>query len=132
MTYRDPANGQEKQDKLTASTVTGLTHAFSYMPATTSLLPLVLDEADQGRYGPLMSLAKVQWTDRCPARWTRRHAAVLIYAEDADRYRPDPADADTVMGDDLARLFFSPCAVWPKGERPAGFNQPLVSKVPAL
>lgn len=131
VTYRDPANGQEKQDKLTASTVTGLTHAFSYMPATTSLLPLVLDEADQGRYGPLMSLAKFM-DGQVSGQMARGMQLSVICAEDADRYKPDPADAGTVMGDDLARLFFSPCAVWPKGGRPAGFNQPLVSKVPAL
>lgn len=131
VTYRDPSSGEEKRDKLSASTVTGLTHAFSYMPATTSLLPLVLDEADQGRYGPLMSLAKFM-DGQVSGQMARGMQLSVICAEDADRYRPDPADADTVMGDDLARLFFSPCAVWPKGERPAGFNQPLVSKVPAL
>ncbi len=78
-----------------------------------------------------MSLAKFM-DGQVSGQMARGMQLSVICAEDADRYRPDPADADTVMGDDLARLFFSPCAVWPKGERPAGFNQPLVSKVPAL
>lgn len=131
VTYRDPATGVEKHEQLTAATVTGLTHAFSYMPATMSLLPLVMDEADQGRYGPLMSLAQFM-NGQVAGQMARGMQLSVICAEDADRYRKDPADAGTVMGDDMARLFFSPCAAWPKGDRPATFNAPLVSPVPAL
>lgn len=129
--YRDPATGEQKRDALTASTVTGLTHAFSYMPATMSLLPLVIDEADQGRYGPLMSLAKFMEA-QVSGQMARGMQLSVICAEDADRYQPDGNDASTVMGTDLARLFFSPCAAWPKGARPATFNAPLKSDVPAL
>ncbi len=131
VTYRDPATGEEKQRRLTGATVTSLTHAFSYMPATMSLLPLVIDEADQGRYAPLMSLA--QFMDgQVSGQMSRGMQMSVICAEDADRYRADPADAGTVMGDDLARMFFTPCGAWPKGARPANFTAPLVSKVPAL
>lgn len=129
--YRDPATGEEKQEKLTSGTVTSLTHAFSYMPATMSLLPLVLDEADRGRYGPLMSLARFM-DGQVSGQMARGMQASVICAEDADRYQAGAGDADTVMGDDLVRLFFTPCKVWPKGARPAAFTQPLVSSVPAL
>ena len=39
--YRDPASNQLKRDTLTADTVVGLTHLFSYMPQMASLLPVV-------------------------------------------------------------------------------------------
>lgn len=129
--YRDPSTGEQKHGTLTGSTVTGLSHAFSYMPATMSLLPLVIDEADQGRYGPLMSLAQFM-EGQVSGQMARGMQLSVVCAEDADRYQPDPADANTVMGADLARLFFSPCSAWPKGARPANFNAPLKSPVPAL
>ena len=98
--------------------MTSLTHAFSYMPATMSLLPLVLDEADRGRYGPLMSLARFM-DGQVSGQMARGMQASVICAEDADRYQAGAGDADTVMGDDLVRLFFTPCKVWPKSERRA-------------
>lgn len=129
--YRDPATGEEKREQLNSGAVTSLSHAFSYMPATMALLPLVLDEADQGRYGPLMSLAKFM-DGQVSGQMARGMQASVICAEDADRYQADAGDAGTVMGDDLVRMFFTPCKAWPKGARPAGFTRPLVSSVPAL
>lgn len=130
--YRDPSTGEQKRDTLTAQSVTGLSHAFSYMPATMALLPLVIDEADHGRYAPLMSLAKFM-EGQISGQMARGMQLSVVCAEDADRYQADPADADTVMGQSMARLFFSPCAAgWPKGARPASFTTPLKSNVPAL
>ncbi|MCM2335627.1 MAG: alpha/beta hydrolase, partial [Pseudomonas sp.] len=57
--YRDPSTGAPRRDTLTADTVAGLTRMFAYAPQAASLLPLVLNEADQGRYAPLMSLAQM-------------------------------------------------------------------------
>ncbi len=48
--YRDPSTGGRRRDTLTADTVVGVTHLFSYMPQMMSLLPVVIDEADRGDY----------------------------------------------------------------------------------
>ncbi|MFC0676386.1 alpha/beta hydrolase [Lysobacter korlensis] len=129
--YRDPGTGELEQGTLTADTLTGLSHAFSYMPQLASLLPVVLDEAAQGRYAPLMSLSKLT-EQMMGGQMSRGMQLSVVCAEDADRYRADPADAGTVLGPDLATMFFSACEAWPKGRRPADFNQPLASPVPAL
>lgn len=129
--YRDPASAEVKRDMLTADTVVGLTHLFSYMPQMASLLPVVIDEADRGRYAPLMALAQMM-TREVGGQMTRGMQWSVICAEDADRYRPDPADADTVLGADMAQAFFAACPAWPHGTRPDGFNAPLRSNVPAL
>ncbi len=129
--YRDPATSELKRDTLTADTVVGLTHQFSYMPQMASLLPVVIDEADQGRYSQLMALSQMM-SRQVGGQMSRPMQWSVICAEDADRYQPNPADADTVLGADVATAFFAACRTWPRGARPADFNQPLKSQVPAL
>ena len=129
--YRDPATAELKRDTLTADTVVGLTHQFSYMPQMASLLPVVIDEADQGRYAQLMALSQMM-SRQVGGQMSRPMQWSVICAEDADRYRADPADAGTVLGSDVATAFFAACRTWPHGTRPDGFNQPLRSNVPAL
>lgn len=129
--YRDPASAEVKRDTLTGDTVAGLTHLFSYMPQMASLLPVVIDEADHGRYAPLMALSQLM-TREVGGQMSRTMQWSVICAEDADRYRADPADATTVLGPDVATAFFAACRSWPHGTRPADFNQPLKSDVPAL
>ena len=129
--YRDPATGESKRDTLSADTVVGLSHLFSYMPHMAALLPLVLDEADHGRYAPLMSLAQMM-SQEVGEQMTRGMQWSVICAEDADRYRADAADADTVLGGGMADAFFAACRTWPTGKRADGFTKPLSSDVPAL
>jgi len=129
--YRDPATGESTTGTLTADTVVGLSHLFSYMPQMAALLPVVLDEADHGRYAPLMALAQMMERE-VGGQVTRGRQWSVVCAEDADRFRADPADADTVLGDTMGKAFFAACKSWPTGTRPAGFTAPLKSDVPAL
>jgi len=129
--YRDPTTGEHKRDTLTADTVVGLSHLFSYMPHMASLLPLVLDEAQHGRYEPLMALAQMMSTD-VGGQMTPGMQWSVICAEDAGRYRADPADADTVLGAQMAELFFAACKSWPHGQPPVGFDAPFRSSLPTL
>ena len=129
--YRDPATGGKRRDTLTADAVVGVTHMFSYMPQMMSLLPVVLDEAHRGDYASLMALAQLA-TRGMEGGLSRTMQWSVICAEDADRYVPDPRDADTVLGADMASALFAACRAWPRGERPAGFNAPLRSDVPSL
>ena len=130
--YRDPGSGEALKGRVDASTVTGLAFMFSYMPQTAALLPIVLDEAAQGRYAPLKSLSELM------ARSTNGQMAggmqwSVICAEDADRYDEQAAQAEgTLLGPQVARLFFAACDAWPRGTRPEGFTAPLQSDVPAL
>jgi len=129
--FRDPATAQRRRDTLTADTVVGVTHLFSYMPQMMSLMPVVIDEADRGEYAPLMALAQLV-TRSMDGQMSRAMQWSVICAEDADRYTPDPADADTVLGAQTGSSFFAACRQWPHGTRPAQFDTPLHSDVPAL
>lgn len=129
--YRDPTTGESKRDTVTADTVTALATMFSYAPQSAALLPLVIDEADQGRYGPLMSLAQLM-TKSIGGQMNRGMQWSVLCAEDADRYRDDATAADTVLGAEVARMMFAACQSWPTGKRPADFNAPFKSSVPTL
>ena len=129
--YRDPASGESRTGTVSADTVTGLAFMFSYMPQTASLLPLVLDEASQGRYAPLMSLHDLMGRNM-GGSMARGMQWSVICAEDADRLEVDAAAADTLLGEDVARMFFAGCAGWPHGSRPDGFTDPLRSDAPVL
>ncbi|WP_369935846.1 alpha/beta hydrolase [Xanthomonas tesorieronis] len=129
--YRDPASGESKHDRVTADTVTSLAFSFSYAPQTASLLPLVLDEAAHERYAPLMSLAKMMGK-QLDGQMNRGMQWSVICAEDADRYHPPAAGGETLLGPEVAQMFFAACPAWPTGTRPAGFTAPFKSELPVL
>lgn len=128
--YRDPGTNEARRDKVTADTVTSLAFLFSYMPELSSLLPVVLDEAAQGRYAPLMSLNRMA-SRSMDGQMNRGMQWSVICAEDADRYQPAPA-GDTLLGPEVARMFFAACPAWNVGTRPKDFTQPLRTELPVL
>ena len=129
--FRDPASGESRTGTVSADTVTGLAFMFSYMPQTASLLPLVLDEAAHGRYAPLMSLSELMGRSTSGSM-ARGMQWSVICAEDADRFVEDAAAKDTLLGPEVARMFFAACPGWPHGSRPEGFTAPLRSELPVL
>lgn len=129
--YRDPTSGAQRDGTVTPDTVTGLAFLFSYAPQTASLLPLMLDEAAQGRYGPLMSLSQLM-SSNVGGQMTRGMQWSVICAEDASRYREDRRAADTILGPGVAQMFFGACRTWPTGTPPADHTAVLQSDVPAL
>ncbi len=131
VTYRDPTSGAQRDGVVTPDTVTGLAFLFSYAPQTASLLPLMLDEAAQGRYGPLMSLSQLM-VSNVGGQMTRGMQWSVICAEDAARYQEDGRVADTILGPGVARMFFGACRTWPTGTPPANHTTALQSDVPAL
>ena len=126
--YRDPSSGRDPE-RHAHRRHRRRPHAylFSYMPQMASLLPVVIDEADHGRYAPLMALAQMM-TREMGGQMYRAMQWSVICSEDADRYRADPADADTVLGADVAGAFFAACRSWPHGPRPDGFQQAAASR----
>ncbi|GAB2518697.1 alpha/beta hydrolase [Lysobacter humi (ex Lee et al. 2017)] len=129
--FRHPATGAAERETLTPQAVVSITQMLSYMPHAAALLPVVIDEAAQGRYGPLASLAAMGG-ESMTGSMNRGMQWSVICAEDADRYVPDPKDAGTALGDEMSSMFFSACSAWPRGTRPADFTAPLRTGVPAL
>lgn len=129
--YHHPTTHAPDTDTLGAETVVGLVHGVSYVPQLSALLPLVVDEAEDGRYQPLMSLAQL-WSGQMEGMMSFGMQRSVVCAEDAPRYVPDPADADTLMGAEAGSRFFSGCADWPTGKVDADFTEPYGGDIPTL
>lgn len=131
VTYRDAITGESKHEKLTPGHIAGLARMFAYAPQVAGLLPLELNEAAQGRYEPLMALAKLL-SRTIGGQIMHGMQLSVICAEDADEMAVDDADRGSLIGVDLITMMQAQCSAWPKGERPANFRAPLSGQVPVL
>jgi len=109
----------------------GVARIFSYAPQSAALLPLLVSEAAQGRPEPLLAQAELLYSS-LPDALAHGMELSVICAEDADLIKPQPGDAETLMGAEFGAFIEAQCAVWPHGRRPADFKQPVVSDKPVL
>jgi pimeloyl-ACP methyl ester carboxylesterase len=129
--FRDPLSDAARDEQLTAGAVAGVVRLYSYLPQLAAMLPRSLAEAASGRPELLMSQAAMM-ESLVGEQITFGMQLSVICAEDADRLRVDPADAGTLLGTDLVAMALAQCAVWPRGKRPADFNDPVRSDRPVL
>lgn len=127
----DPLTQAPRRETLDEATLAGIVRLYSYEPESAALLPLLIDEAANGRPQPLLAqgmiLSKV-FDDE----FAHGMELSVICAEDAPELRADPADAPRLLGNQLQALIKVQCPLWPTGERPAGFKRPVVSDKPVL
>lgn len=129
--YRDPQSNASREDRFDAATLAAVVRLYAYAPNTAALLPLALHEAAQGRPEELLAQARML-TSLVGESIMHGMQLSVICSEDAPRLAADAADADTTLGNALVELMLAQCAVWPRGEVPAGFNDPLTGDVPVL
>ncbi len=129
--WRDSISGEEKQGELTTGHVSAVARMYSYAPALAAMLPLSLHEAAQGRASALMAQAEMI-TGSLSEQITHGMQLSVMCSEDVDKMRPDPLDATRTLGDLITRVSQEQCAVWPRGEVPEDFNDPVKSDIPTL
>ncbi|WP_084073618.1 alpha/beta fold hydrolase [Noviluteimonas dokdonensis] len=129
--YRDAATGEMKEERLRPGHVAGLARMYAYAPLAASILPLLLNEADQGRYENLMSLSKMLGGSMSDMMAYGMQLSVVC-TEDAAGLKADASMASSLLGNSLVDLMQAQCAVWPHGDMPKDFHAPLATKVPAL
>ena len=129
--YRDPLTDEIREDTLTPAVVAGVVRLYAYVPQLAAMLPRSLAEAAAGR--PEVLMAQGRMIESLVGESIAMGMSLSVScSEDADRLRVDPADAGTVMGTDFVAGILAQCAVWPKGHRPADFNEPVRSDQPVL
>jgi len=129
--YRDAITGQSREEKLTREQIAVMTRMFAYAPEVAGLLPLELFEAAQGRYEPIMALSNLL-SATLGKSITGGMELSVVCTEDASEQRVDPNDAGSLLGTDLVGAIQTQCSIWPHGQRPADFRQPLTGNVPVL
>jgi pimeloyl-ACP methyl ester carboxylesterase len=129
--YRDPTTGERREEVPTMGHLGIALRLYSYAPLTATLLPTVLKQAADGDWAPLLAQARFLIGSVGESIMHGMQLSVMC-SEDADEMQPDPADADTVMGDEFVGWLKAQCAVWPRGQRPDDFRAPLVGDLPVL
>ena len=129
--YRDPTTGERREEVPALGHLTIALRLYSYSPLTATLLPVVLKQAADGDYAPLLAQSRFLMGSFGESIMHGMQLSVIC-TEDADEMQPDPADAETVMGAEFVAFTQAQCAVWPRGQRPADFRAPLTGDVPVL
>jgi pimeloyl-ACP methyl ester carboxylesterase len=131
--YLDPRTGLEKESDVKRLTVASLLTTSLYTPATASLVPLLIDQAEKGNFSGLFALK----TAFEPAAGTIAQGMYLsvMCSEDAPRIEPGAVQreaAGTILGAEAAELKLKPCGFWPRGIVSPGYYADTPSDVPAL
>ena len=129
--YVDPLTHVPRTETLNEMLLAAIVRLYAYQPETAALLPLLLGETAAGRPQALMAQGELIF-QRLGDALAHGMELSVICTEDAPFLRPNPADAGTLLGQQLIALTQEQCAVWPRGELPADFKQPVTSGKPVL
>ncbi len=129
--YPDPVTFERVERRLDGFGLAGLVRLYAYTPETAALIPLVVEQALAGNDAPLMGQVHLI-TDSLAELAGSGMQLSVVCAEDSDRLAADPADEDTLLGSLLVDVMRTQCAIWPRGERPTGFNDAVAGDVPVL
>lgn len=128
-----PTTGKRTELTLGRDGVAGAIRLLSYTPEGQALLPLLVSDAhDSGELDRLAAQALMTSTALLE-QLSRGMEMSVLCAEDVPLYPADwQAPADSVLGGTLVDYVRWSCEVWPRGDVPADYHQPVASEVPAL
>ena len=106
---------------------------LAYDPTTQSILPLLIHEAaTEQRYQRIAAQAMLVM-DSLSDQIAHGMELSVICAEDEPLYPDDSSgDANTLIGTLFVDFLQAQCSVWPRGDVPGDFHDPMDSDVPAL
>lgn len=129
--FRDPRTFATVARTVTPASLVGVVRLFAYEPETAALLPLSIDAAERGDFGPLLGQRRLLEADLA-GDINGGMGMSVVCSEDAAELRAQPQDADTMLGNLLVEQIRTQCGVWPHGAMPADFHTPLRSHKPIL
>jgi pimeloyl-ACP methyl ester carboxylesterase len=129
--YRDPASGAWREESPSFEHLAGLLRMYAYSPLTAAMLPLIIHQAGEGDYTALLAMVRMMARDLGGQIATGMHNSVVC-TEDVDRLERRGESRHTLLGDRFIEYLQGLCAHWPRGERPAGFRDPLSGEMPVL
>lgn len=131
VSFRDARSGEVVEETPSFAHLGLLLRMYAYQAPTATLLPLLLKQAADGDWAPLLAQARLIGGQMAEEIHHGMQLSVLC-SEDAGELTADPAAANTVMGNQLIDFTLAQCAVWPQHPRPANFREPLKGNVPVL
>ncbi len=131
VTYRDPLTNEQRQDEFDDVSLASVVRFYSYAPQLFGMLPMLLAEAANGQFENLMAQSRMMEQLIGEQIYVPLQLSVMC-AEDAPGMRPDPADADTLLGTEFVDYTLAQCAAWPRGTMPQDFHAVVKSDRPVL
>lgn len=128
---RHPRTGDWQDVPIGRDMVAGVLRAVLYSPGTASLVPLMVESALEGDFGPIMTLADPMVG---PQLAMGMFLSVLC-AEDIPFLTLEEAAAaaeESFLDEMMAEQMEEACSVWPRGALPDGYREPVRSEAPVL
>jgi pimeloyl-ACP methyl ester carboxylesterase len=133
VTIQHPRTGETAEVPVTATAVASLLRGALYSSELSVLLPLVIEQASNGNFGPMAALAD-PWGEIDQALSLGMLFSVLC-SEDVPfitAAQREQLGAQDLLGRATLDLYSRVCDFWPRGEVPAGYHDPVVSDKPVL
>ena len=132
ITIINPVTGEPQEMRISADTLGVALRFLSYASETQALIPLLVHEAlTTGDLSRLASQAILVMTGLHEMLAKGMELSVMC-SEDFPVIDVSADYSDTLMGNLFLEIIDLQCNVWPRGEVPADFHQPVVSDVPVL
>ncbi len=128
---RHPRTGEWEEVPLGRDAVAAALRGVLYSPNLTTLVPLIVEQALVGDFGPLAVLSD-------PVGGPQLELGMflsVVCAEDVpflDRAEAERAGGDTIFGHFIVDAFAESCVHWPSGSIPDGYREPVRSDAPTL
>jgi pimeloyl-ACP methyl ester carboxylesterase len=105
---------------------------LTYSAETQAMLPLLIHEAaTTGSYGRIASQMLITASGLTESIAQGMELSVVC-AEDFPLFPEPGEDQDLLMGDSMIRASAIQCDIWPRGDVPDNFHEPVISDVPTL
>jgi pimeloyl-ACP methyl ester carboxylesterase len=128
-----PRTGVAEEVEVRASMVAGMIFGALYSPFTSSVLPSLVERAEQNDFQGLLALAFI--SEGTVDNMSLGMQLSVLCSEDSPRYTSGDLQREaegTVFGAGLMMGQARACEFWPKGEVDASYYEPVRSNVPTL
>jgi len=115
--YTHPRTGAEKEGDVKRLTIGGIVFATLYSPKLAALVPLLIEQAENGNYTGFFALGAA--FDPSGSIIAQGMHFSVVCAEDAPRIEPGSIQretANTFLGAGMAEMRLKACEFWPKGK----------------
>jgi len=132
--FADPVTAARRERRLDGHGLAALVRLYAYTPETAALIPLTVHQSRAGNDAPMAGQLELMMQGIDELVGNGMQLSVLC-SEDGDRLPAQsgrPAAKDSVLGTQLVDAWNAQCAVWPRGQRPADFNEPASGDAPVL
>jgi len=130
-----PVSGAQEAEPFTAPELAATVRLLSYTPETAALLPLLIHtSASEGRYDLLAAQSRLVSEDLSESISFGMNLSVLC-AEDfpfMDLSSAERAARGTYLGNIQYEELEAMCAIWPRGQVPVDFKEPVEGNTPVL